>query len=261
MSILEKIVEKKREEVDQLKRAGIIPPPAEPRPVRGFQDALTTSRDVAIIAEAKKASPSKGLLCPDFDPVAIARDYEEAGAKAVSVLTDRKFFQGSLEYLDRIRSNVSLPVLRKDFIIDHLQVQEASIWGADAILLIAAILDQSLMEELLDHARGLNMDVLVEVHHEKEAERALEAGAGLIGVNNRDLRDFTVSLDTTLRLRRLIPEEIPVVSESGIRTGEDIKLLSQNNISAVLIGESLVTARDRKEKLGEFLKGSQRTGQ
>ncbi len=254
MTILDTIVERKRFEVARLKRSGILPPPGEPGPARGFGRALARGRDISIIAEAKKASPSKGLLCPDFDPVAIARDYEQAGAAAVSVLTDSRFFQGSLEYLHQVRSNISLPVLRKDFIIDHLQVEEAHTWGADAILLIVAILEQPLLSELLDHAGQLEMDVLVETHDEGEAESALEAGARLIGINNRNLKDFTVSLDTTVRLRRLIPPEVPVVSESGIRTREDIEMLGQHNISAVLIGESLVTAEDRKAKL-EHLSG------
>ncbi len=253
MNILDTIVEKKRLEVEELKRKGIFSPPGEPGPVRGFRRALTMSREISIIAEAKKASPSKGLLCPDFDPAAIARDYEEAGAGAVSVLTDREFFQGSLDYLFTVRAAAGLPVLRKDFIIDHVQVEEAHAWGADAVLLISAILEQPLMSELLDHAGELGMDVLVEVHDENEAERALNAGSNLLGINNRNLRDFTVSLDTTLRVRQAIPVEIPVVSESGIRTREDIELLAQNGITAVLIGESLVTAPDRRAKLRQLL--------
>lgn len=255
MSILDTIVEKKQEEVRLLKRAGISPPPSEPGPVRGFRKALTCSDNIAVVAEAKKASPSKGLLCPDFDPAAIARDYEEAGASAVSVLTDEKFFQGSLDHLFLVRSDIRLPVLRKDFIIDHVQVKEAHSWGADAILLIVSILDQSLLSELLDHAKELKMDVLVEIHDEEEAEDALKAGSDLIGINNRNLRNFTVSLDTTLRVRQLIPQEIPVVSESGIKTREDIDMFARNNISAVLIGESLVTADDRKAKLRQLLHG------
>jgi len=253
MTILDTIVEKKRAETERIRKQGIPSPPGSPGPRRGFRKALVGFSGVSIIAEAKKASPSKGLLCPDFDPAAIARDYQEAGASAMSVLTDEEFFQGSLEYLFQARAATSLPVIRKDFIVDHIQVEEAAVWGADAILLIVAILDQVLLGELLDHAHSTGMDVLVEVHDEKEAERAVSAGSNLIGINNRNLKDFSVSLDTTLRVRRTIPADLPVVSESGIRTRKDIEMLASNNICAVLIGESLVTAEDRKAKLRQLL--------
>ncbi len=253
MTILDKIVEKKRSEIETLKKTGILEPPGEPAPRRGFKEALITRPGVSIIAEAKKASPSKGLLCPEFDPVAIARDYEEAGARAISVLTDEHFFQGSLQYLFEVRYNISLPVLRKDFILDHIQVEEADKWGADAILLIVAVLEQDRLSDLLEDARARGMDVLVEIHDEYEAERALSVEADLIGINNRNLKDFSVSIDTTLRLRQIIPAAIPVVSESGIRGRKDIEILVANDVEAVLIGETLVTAQDRKAKLQEFL--------
>lgn len=253
MTILEKITEEKQAEVNRLKSHGVPTPARRPEPERGFRESLLSSEGISIIAEVKKASPSKGIICSDFDPVAIAQDYQEAGADAVSVLTDERFFQGSLEYLDKVRRAISLPILRKDFLIDHIQVDEASLWGADAILLIVAILDHVLLKELLDHARSMRLDCLVEVHEEKEAERAIEVGADLIGINNRNLKDFSVSLDTTIRVRQIIPYEIPVVSESGIRTGEDVMRLREHNITAVLIGESLVSAPDRKAKLREFL--------
>ena len=258
MTILDKIVEKKRAEVAAVKRNGLKAPPFEPDKKRGFKNALVDSAGISIIAEVKKASPSKGLLCPDFDPVRIARDYEDAGASAVSVLTDEKFFQGSLDYLFKVRSTIMLPVLRKDFLIDHIQVEEADLWGADAILLIVSVLDESLLKELLEHARKRGMDVLVEVHNDDEANAAIEAGADLIGINNRNLKDFSVSLDTSVMVRQMIPPDIPVVSESGIRTREDIERLEKNNISAVLIGESLVTAANRKAKLQELLHGPTR---
>ncbi len=253
MNILDKITQFKKQEIEQQKRDGAVPTDMEPGPKRGFKNALTSSDNISLIAEVKKASPSKGLICPDFDPEAIARDYQQAGASAVSVLTDSEFFQGSLEYLARIRNTVSLPLLRKDFIIDHFQVDQADAWGADAILLIVAILDQVLMEELLAHARELGLDCLVEVHHEAEAERAMMAGADLIGVNNRNLKDFSVSLDTTFRLRKMVPADIPLVSESGISTSDEIKRLEENGVCAVLIGESLVKARDRQKKLRELM--------
>ncbi len=253
MTILDKIVEYKREEVHQLKKHGIKEPPGVPGPKRGFRAALLDSPGISIIAEAKKASPSKGLLCPDFDPAAIAMDYEKAGASAVSVLTDERFFQGRLGYLADVRAVTMLPALRKDFLIDHIQIEEADRWGADAVLLIVSILDQALFRELMEHARECGMDCLVEVHDEKEAEKALDAGADLVGINNRNLKDFSVSLDTSIRVMQTIPKDIPVVSESGIKTAKDMKILSANGISAVLIGESLVTAEDRQQKLRELI--------
>lgn len=245
MDILKKITEHKKQEVQLLKSKGIESPDDEPGEKRGFKKALMEASPLGLIAEAKKASPSKGLLCPDFDPEMLARQYQEGGADAMSVLTDERFFQGRLSYMMAARKASSLPILRKDFIIDHIQVDQANIWGADAILLICAILDKVLLKELLAHAKELELDCLVEVHDEDEAESALEAGSDLIGINNRNLKDFTVSLDTSIRVRSVIPKEIPVVSESGIRDHEDIKRLLAADIQAVLIGETLVKAKDR----------------
>ena len=259
MTILDRITEFKRKEVTEQKRSGLSHPDIDPGPVRGFRKALVEPEHISLIAEVKKASPSKGLLCPDFDPEAIARDYEEAGAAAVSVLTDSEFFQGSLEYLARIRNTVTLPLLRKDFIIDHFQVDQARAWGADAILLIVAVLDNILMEELMAHAGEADLDCLVEVHHEAEAEQAIRAGADLIGVNNRNLRNFSVSLQTTFRLREFIPRNIPMVSESGISTADEIRRLEESGVCAVLIGESLVKAENRQAKLHELM-GSRAPG-
>ncbi len=253
MNILDKIVEFKKKEVSEQKHRGLQPPDMDMGAVRGFRNALTEPAAISVIAEVKKASPSKGLICPDFDPEAIAADYEQAGAAAVSVLTDMEFFQGSLEYLSRIRQHIGLPLLRKDFIIDHFQVDQALGWGADAILLIVAVLDQVLMKELMAHARENGLDCLIEVHDEAEAEQALHAGADLLGVNNRNLKDFSVSLDTTFRIRHEVPSDIPLVSESGISTAEQIKKLSDAGICAVLIGESLVRAPDRQSKLRELM--------
>ncbi|MGW8287164.1 MAG: indole-3-glycerol phosphate synthase TrpC, partial [Desulfobulbales bacterium] len=205
-------------------------------------------------AEVKKASPSKGIICQDFDPIKIATSYEEGGAEAISVLTDERFFQGSLEYIPLVRQTVKLPVIRKDFIIDELQIDQSNRYGADAILLIAAILVQEQLRDYLQMAAELGIDVLVEVHNEKELEKSLAAGSRIIGINNRDLRDFTVDLATTLRLRQEIPDAIPVVSESGIRNRDDIRTLQDRGITAVLIGESLMRSDDRAAALRK-LKG------
>lgn len=252
-TILDTIVAHKREEVAALKRRGL----PEPRPVdppRGFIRGLTAGKKsaVAIIAEAKKASPSKGLIAPNFDPAGMARHYEAGGASAVSVLTDRRFFQGELDFLVQVRAAVQLPVIRKDFVIDPIQIEEAHIAGADAILLITAILAPAQLREFREQAKELGMDALVEVHDEAELETALTSGAELVGVNNRDLRDFTVDLNTTFRLKRLVPAGLPLVSESGIMTSEDILRLKEAGVAAALIGESLMRAGREGTLLQEF---------
>jgi indole-3-glycerol phosphate synthase len=252
MKILDTIVARKKEEVALIKAKGVGKPGLEVDPPRGFMQALTKSPEIAVIAEVKKASPSKGVISPDFNPTAIASSYEEGGAEAVSVLTDENFFQGSLDYIPLVRQKIKLPVIRKDFIIHELQIEEASNYGADAILLIAAILDRNQIRDYLQMSTELDMDVLVEVHDEKELEKSLVAGSRLIGINNRDLRDFTVDLQTTIRLRRDIPDLTPVVSESGIKTLEDMKMLEDNGITAALIGESLMRSGDREAALREI---------
>lgn len=251
--ILDTIVARKREEVAALKRQGLRGPAQPVAPPRGFLRALTDCPGLAVIAEAKKASPSKGVIQPDFDPVRIAKSYQAGGAQAMSVLTDVDFFQGSIDYLPLVREAVDLPVLRKDFIIDQVQIREASLYGADAVLLIAAILDAARLKDFRRTAEDLGMDVLVEVHAERELELALEAGSRLIGINNRNLNDFTVDLNTTIRLLRLIPADIPVVSESGISSREDILRLRAAGVKAVLIGESLMRSADRSLLLKDFL--------
>ncbi len=252
--ILDTIIEQKKQEVAQLKAKGVTMPELPVDPPRGFMKALMQSSEIAVIAEAKKASPSKGVISPDFDPAAIACSYERGGAEALSVLTDQTFFQGALNYIPIVRRKVKLPIIRKDFIIHELQIEEAANYGADAILLIAAILDQEQIRDYLKMSTELHMDVLVEVHDEKELEKSLAAGSRLIGINNRDLRDFTVDLGTTIRLRREIPDSIPVVSESGIRSHEDMKMLEENGIMAALIGETLMRSNDRETALRK-LKG------
>ncbi len=244
--ILDTIVAKKKIEVAELRKKG-IQLPAEFRdktiaPPRGFRSKLVKDPDLSIIAEVKKASPSKGVICADFRPVDIAVNYQQNGAQAISVLTDVDFFQGSLLYLLQVREAVSLPVLRKDFIIDELQIEEARLHGADAILLIAAILDLHQLRDYHAYAANYGIDVLVEVHDEWETELALEGGGQLIGINNRNLKDFSMDLETTFRLKKHIPAEFPVVSESGLKTVEDFRRLRDEGITAALVGETLMRA-------------------
>jgi len=227
-------------------------PDCEVEPPRGFINALLRDAPAAIIAEAKKASPSKGVIRADFDPVAIARKYAEGGATCMSVLTDEHFFQGSLAFIAAVRQAVDLPVLRKDFIIHEVQIEQASKWGADAILLIAAILDEIQLRDYAQMATGLGMDVLTEIHNERELDKALVAGSKLIGINNRNLQDFSVDLDTTFRLKKEIPSTIPVVSESGIRNEEDMQRLAQASVTAVLIGETFMRSEDEGNCLKQF---------
>lgn len=251
--ILDKIVTRKREEVATLKREGIQLPDEfivkDFDPPRGFREALLSYPGVSIIAEAKKASPSKGVICSDFDIEKIVSHYQDNGAQAVSVLTDVDFFQGSLVYMLKARQKSKLPVLRKDFIIDELQIKEASTYGADAILLIAAILDGNQLQDYFCCAKELNMDVLLEVHNEAELEKSLKTDCDLIGVNNRNLNDFSVDINTTFRLKKLIPANIPLVSESGLRSSEDMKKLQEHGIDAALIGETLMRAGTEKQIL------------
>jgi len=251
--ILDTIVEQKRLEVECLRREGIRPPEQAMEPPRGFRRALLEADSIAIIAEAKKASPSKGVIRPDFDPASIAANYLAGGASAMSVLTDERFFAGSLHYIPLVRQAVPLPVLRKDFVIDGLQIEEARTYGADAILLIAAILETNQMRDFRQMAEEMGMDALVEVHDENELERALAAGSTLVGVNNRNLNDFSVDLETTFRLRREMPDDIPLVSESGIRERRDILRLIEADVKAALIGETLMRAGDEAAMLRTLL--------
>ncbi len=254
--ILDTIVERKKEEVALLRKNGIaIPPEFAEKPVaapRGFTKALLEYEGVSIIAEVKKASPSKGVISHDFDPVRIATNYQNLGAQAISVLTDVDFFQGSLRYLMQVREAVTLPVIRKDFMIDPLQIEEARAHGADAILLIAAILDESQLRDYRQQAEEYNIDSLVEVHDEQELEVALNAGSLLIGVNNRNLKDFSMDLGTSLRLKKLMPDTVPMVSESGLKTRADIQMIADAGIKAALIGESLMRAGSSGSLLQEL---------
>jgi indole-3-glycerol phosphate synthase len=251
MNILDTIVAQKRIEIAKLPAgqpcaACLKSAMAKRGGRRDFFGALTRqSGSLALIAEVKKASPSKGLICPDFDPIRIAREYQASGANCLSVLTDEKFFQGSLDYLRQIRAAVNLPLLRKDFIIDERQILEAIEWGADAILLIAAILTDDQLARFHGLATEAGLAALVEVHDEIELTRALALKAPLIGVNNRNLKTFAVDLATTERLARQIAEtghakEVLLVAESGINTRQDVERLRQCGARAMLVGESLV---------------------
>jgi indole-3-glycerol phosphate synthase len=265
VTILDTIVEEKRREVGGLPQRSVSV--ADLRTAlasrggrRDFAGALRKPKHgwVALIAEVKKASPSAGVICPDFDPVRIARECEAAGASCLSVLTDRKFFQGSLEYLKQIREAVQLPLLRKDFIIDERQILEAVEWGADAILLIVAILSDAQLKHFQELARGAGLAALVEVHDEAELDRALNAGAELIGVNNRDLKTFKVDLGTTERLAahmQSAPLQRPrvLVAESGIHTHADVERLAWCGAQAILVGESLMKHGDIGAKVRELL--------
>ena len=253
--ILDKIVAQKKIEVARLLKDGPGEAAGEVDPPRGFFNNLVGRQGLTVIAEVKKASPSKGIICEDFDPQRIAADYKEGGADAISVLTDEQFFQGDLRYIPMIRMKVDLPVLRKDFIIHEIQIRQAGNYGADAILLIAAILDAYQIKDYLAMADELGMDCLVEVHDEKELEKALNTGSRLIGVNNRDLRDFTVDLNTTLRLKKYIPDEVPLISESGIGDHEDMVRLQEGGVTGVLVGESLMRAPDRSLALQQLKTG------
>jgi indole-3-glycerol phosphate synthase len=221
-------------------------------PTRGFANSLTGDQR-RIIAEVKRASPSRGLIRADFDPVVIAKDYASHGASAISVLTEEHFFQGSLGDLEQIRGAVTVPLLRKDFTLDPYQLVEAKSYGADAVLFIAALLEPSLMRELREQATALSLDALVEVHNEEELNAALEARAQLIGINNRDLKTFAVSLAITERLAPLVPAGIPAVCESGIDSLEQIRRVEKMGIRVFLIGESLMRAPEPGEKLSELL--------
>lgn len=266
--LLDEIMAWKRQEVARVKRER---PLAELRAlattVPGPLDFTAALRQpgVRLIAEIKRASPSKGLLCHDFNPETLARVYLHNGAAAISVLTDVRFFQGNLAHLTQVKETVTrmgrpVPVLRKDFIFDPYQVWEARVAGADAVLLIVAVLGDRQLRDLLAETRRLGMEALVEVHNEQELARALTAGARVVGINNRDLRTFTVDLGVTERLRPLVPPDVLVVSESGIHSSTDVQRLTKAAVDAILVGESLVKARPevRARKVRELVEAGQR---
>jgi indole-3-glycerol phosphate synthase len=247
-TILDRIVATKWEEIAAAKAAvplaNLRERLAEAPPVRDFLAALAGEGPVRLIAEVKKASPSKGVIREDFEPVQIAETYQRHGATCLSVLTDEKYFQGSLDYLRRIRASVDLPVLRKDFILDPYQLVEARAAGADAVLLIAECLDDQNLQRLHDEAVSLGLTPLVELYDAANVPRVLAIGARLIGVNNRDLKTFDVDLEHTVRLRREVPHNRLLVGESGIRTRQDVERLAAAGVNAILVGETLMAAAD-----------------
>jgi indole-3-glycerol phosphate synthase len=259
MNILDKIVTEKKLEVAKLRpHGGKLQQAAATRTeFRDFAGALRRSDGVSLIAEIKKASPSAGVIVKDFDAIRIARDYEEGGAAALSVLTDEKFFQGRVDYLQLIRDAVKLPLLRKDFIIDELQVYESVVRGADAILLIVAILDDAQLKSFRELAAGMRLAALVEVHDEAELDRAVASGADIIGVNNRDLRDFSVNLATTeklaAKLRRGMCGKYTLVAESGIHMRADVERVAKAGANAILVGESLMRSGNIAGKVRELI--------
>jgi indole-3-glycerol phosphate synthase len=254
--ILQKIVESKRQEVARQKE---ILPIGELRqmladrpPTRDFEGAIR-NRDCAVIAEVKRSSPSKGRIREDFNPVEIAGIYEDHGAAAISILTEQKFFEGNAAYVPQIRMAVMLPLLRKDFIVDPYQISETRVLGADALLLIARLLEAGELRDFIGFASELGLAALVEVHDEADLEKAVSSGAGIVGINNRDLATFRTDLDVSIRLARRIPQGITVVSESGINSRGDVETLMSEGIHAVLVGESLMREQDIGKKLRELL--------
>lgn len=261
-TILDKIIEQKHWEVstsrqqtslEDLERQ-LVDAPAP----RGFLLALRAASAPALIAEVKKASPSAGLIRSDFDPVRIAREYQASGAACLSVLTDEKFFQGHLDYLRQVRQNVSIPVMRKEFIIDRYQIAEARLAGADCVLLIAECLDDLLMQDLYNYSHQLGMDVLIELYDLPNVSRVLATGTELLGINNRDLRTFRTSLEHTFLVKQQVPDSILLVSESGIGTNSDIQRLRAGGIGAVLVGESLMRQPDISSAVKQLMQGSDR---
>ncbi len=260
MIMLDEIVEKTKQRVEKAKE--IIPldelkdevSKLEINDDFPFKKALS-GEDIAIIAEVKKASPSKGLIAEDFDYLKIAKEYEEAGASAISVLTEPYFFQGDDDYLKEIAEAVDIPVLRKDFVVDEYMIWEAKLLGASAVLLIVSILDIVQLKKYLDLAHDLGLSAIVETHDGDEIMRAMTVGAEIIGVNNRNLNDFTVDIENSISLRRCVGEDVIFISESGIKTKEDVTRLKENNVDAVLIGETLMKSDDKKAMILELKNG------
>jgi indole-3-glycerol phosphate synthase len=238
------IIEEKKIEVAKLKRDGIIPPDGETPPLRDFKAAISKPGKINLIAEIKFASPSSGSIREKTDPVIIARTYEAYGASSISLLTDQKFFQGDIAYLPIVRRAVSLPVLRKDFIIDEIQVEEAARYGADAALLIARILTAEQLKDLIATCLELGPAPLTEVHDMADLNKAIECGADIIGINNRDLDTFEIDIHNTFKLAPLMPEGCILVGESGIEDEDDIRALKGTGVNAVLVGSALMKSDD-----------------
>ena len=256
MTILEQLADHARQRTEQAKR---VLPPEEirhqalslPKGDFSFQQALKKP-GVSFICECKKGSPSKGLIAPNFPYLEIAKEYEAAGADCISVLTEPKWFLGNDEYLKEIAKTVSIPCLRKDFTVDEYQIYQAKVLGASAVLLICSLLTEDQIKDYIRICDNLGLSALVEAHDEQEVQTALNTGARIIGVNNRNLKDFSVDTDNSRRLRELIPPNILFVSESGVRTAEDVAALRKIGADAVLIGETLMRASDKRAKLAEL---------
>jgi indole-3-glycerol phosphate synthase len=256
-TILDKIVATKKVEIESAKQtisaSKLQEKLATAPPVRNFFAALAASPPIRLIAEVKKASPSKGLIRADFDHVAIANAYESAGASCISVLTDEQYFQGSLQYLSDVRNAVGIPILRKDFIIDSYQLLEARAAGADAVLLIAECLDDCNLRKLHNETIELGMTPLVEFYEPNNLQRVIESGASLVGVNNRDLRTFEVDLQHSVRMRTQVPDECVFVAESGIFTYDDVSMLATAHVDAILVGESLMRQNDIEQAVKNLM--------
>jgi len=256
--ILSKILEEKRREVEEARKRislGDLKKKAEALYISSmFKKNISRKGHINLIAEVKKSSPSRGIIRADFDPLKIAMAYHAAGAAAISVLTDERFFDGRLEYLKMIKERVTLPVLRKDFIIDEYQIYETAAAGADAMLLIAQILTREELNRYTGLCKDMGMDVLVEVHNEEDVDKALGSSASVIGINNRDLATFNVDITTTQRLIRMIPDSKTIVSESGIETYEQVMFLKSLGVNAVLIGETFMRAENIGEKVRELMR-------
>ena len=254
--MLDKIIAQKREGLEQRKKSAPLTYLQEriggQKPPLDLALALKGVH-IRLIAEVKKASPSRGLLSPNLNPVELARIYAEGGAAAISVLTEENYFMGSIEHLAAIKEVVGLPLLRKDFIFDPYQVYESRAYGADALLLITTVLSQGQLKEMMSLSHGLGLGCLVEAHNENEVERAVLSGAEIVGINNRDLNSFAVDINTTRHLRSLVPREKVVVSESGIKSRKDIERLERWGVDAVLVGEALISAGDAQSKMKELL--------
>lgn len=251
MTILMKILQKKAKEVQQINRETF--PTNEYKKVPTFYETIRVNHKMGVIAEIKRASPSKGMINEHVDPVQQAKLYEQHGASAISVLTDTPFFKGTMEDLQNVRAAVNIPILCKDFIIDEIQIDRAKAYGANIILLIAAALDDAHLKRLYDYAISLNLEVLCEVHNEEEMERVLQLNPRLVGVNNRDLKTFHVDLQTTNRLAKMVRNnDIIFISESGIETGADVAIVKDAGAEAILVGETLMRAANVANKMEEF---------
>ena len=256
-NVLKEIVAKKNDRLIQRKQEfsqeALCAKIEQLKPVRGFIKSINKNRNISLIAEIKKASPSCGTIREDFDPLALAKIYAQAGAQAISVLTEEDYFCGNIEYIDQVKQVINLPVLRKDFIIEPYQIYESRAFGADALLLISELMSQDTLSELLDLAKRLELDCLVEAHTEKGIKRALKAKSPLIGINNRNLDTMKVDISTTEKLYTMIPKEIPVVVESGLKSYQDILFLKVLGVKAILIGEAFMRAEDVDMKVKDVM--------